>query len=91
MNPLSSELPFHFHVHNRLIISLKDFCIVIRKWPTFWQSNVYLNSNKRYFKSLQDHNRIFINSSRYQPRWQFFRFFLNSLLTLAAIFGTDDL
>ena len=33
MNPLSSELPFH--VHNWLIIGLKDFCIVIRKWPTF--------------------------------------------------------
>ena len=37
MNPLSSELPFH--VHNSLIISLKDFCIVIRKWPTFWPSS----------------------------------------------------
>ena len=36
MNPLSSELPFH--VHNWLIISLKDFCVVIRKWPTFWPS-----------------------------------------------------
>ena len=36
MNPLSSELPLH--VHNWLIISLKDFCIVIRKWPTFWPS-----------------------------------------------------
>ena len=36
MNPLSSELPFH--VHNWLIISLEDFCIVIRKWPTFWPS-----------------------------------------------------
>ena len=36
MNPLSSELTFH--VHNWLIISLKDFCIVIRKWPTFWPS-----------------------------------------------------
>ena len=32
MNPLSSELPFH--VHNWLISSLKDFSIVIRKWPT---------------------------------------------------------
>ena len=37
MNPLSSELPFH--VHNWLIISLKDFCIVIRKRPTFWPSS----------------------------------------------------
>ena len=36
MNPPSSELPFH--VHNWLIISLKDFCIVIRKWLTFWPS-----------------------------------------------------
>ena len=36
MNLLSSELPFH--VHNWLIISLNDFCIVIRKWPTFWPS-----------------------------------------------------
>ena len=31
-----------FHVHNWLIISLKDFCIVIRKWPTFWPSNLGL-------------------------------------------------
>ena len=36
MNPLSSELPFC--VHNWLIISLKNFCIVIRKWPTFLPS-----------------------------------------------------
>ena len=36
MNRISSELPFH--VHNCLIISLKDFCIVIRKWLTFWPS-----------------------------------------------------
>ena len=40
MNPLSSDLPFH--VHNWLIISLKDFCNVIRKWPTFWPSNCKL-------------------------------------------------
>ena len=38
INPLSSELPFH--VHNWLIISLKDFCIVIRKWLTFWPSTL---------------------------------------------------
>ena len=38
MNPLSSELPFH--VTNWLIISLKYFCIVIRKWPTFWPSSL---------------------------------------------------
>ena len=38
MNPLSSELPFH--AHNWLIISLEDFCIVIRKWPTFWPSSI---------------------------------------------------
>ena len=38
MNPLLSELPFH--AHNWLIISLKDFCIVIRKWPTFWPSRM---------------------------------------------------
>ena len=36
MNPILSELSFH--VHTWLIISLKDFCIVIRKWPTFWPS-----------------------------------------------------
>ena len=40
MNPLSSELPFH--VHNWLIISLEDFCIVIRKWPAFWPSSTLL-------------------------------------------------
>ena len=44
MNPLSSELPFR--VHNWLIISLKDFCIVIRKWPTFWPSMIYLDGRK---------------------------------------------
>ena len=33
MNPLSSELPFH--VHNWLIISLKDFCIVNQKMTNF--------------------------------------------------------
>ena len=42
MNPLSSEL--QFHVHNWLIISLKDFCIVIRKWPTFWPSTFHIPS-----------------------------------------------
>ena len=41
INPFSSELPFH--VHNWLIISLKDFCIVIRKWPPFWPSNKVLH------------------------------------------------
>ena len=48
MNPLSSELPFH--VHNWLIISLKDFCIVIRKWPSskilLWITN-FLNNRKQ--------------------------------------------
>ena len=29
MQPFSSELPFH--IHDWLIISLKDFCFVIRK------------------------------------------------------------
>ena len=43
MNPLSSELPFH--VHNWLIISFKDFCIVIRKWPTFWPSSVVVDGS----------------------------------------------
>ena len=33
MHLFSSELVFH--IHDWLIISLKDFCIVIRKWPTF--------------------------------------------------------
>ena len=41
MNPHSSELPFH--VHNWLIISLQDFCIVIRKWPTSWPSSIDLD------------------------------------------------
>ena len=49
MNPLSSELPFH--VHNWLIISLKDFCIVIRKWPTFWPSkSLDTTLNQNYLK-----------------------------------------
>ena len=36
MHPFSSELSFH--IHNWLIINLKDFCIVIRKWPSFLPS-----------------------------------------------------
>ena len=44
VNPLSSELPFH--VHNWLIISLKDYCIVIRKWLTSWLSAWYLDWRK---------------------------------------------
>ena len=36
MEPFSSELPYH--IHDWLIISLKDFCILIRKWPTFLPS-----------------------------------------------------
>ena len=36
MHLFSSELSFH--IHNWLIINLKDFCIVIRKWPTFLPS-----------------------------------------------------
>ena len=36
MEPFLSELPYH--IYDWLIISLKDFCIVIRKWPTFLPS-----------------------------------------------------
>ena len=36
VHPFSSELSFH--IHNWLIINLKDFCIVFRKWPTFLPS-----------------------------------------------------
>ena len=39
MLPILSELPFH--IHDWFIISLKDFCIVIRKWPTFWPSRLH--------------------------------------------------
>ena len=43
MIPLSSELPFH--VQNWLIISLKDVCIVGRKWPTFLPTSIESNHN----------------------------------------------
>ena len=46
MEPFSSELPYH--IHDWLIISLKDFCIVIRKWPTFLPSLNYLQLKKIY-------------------------------------------
>ena len=36
MEPFLSELPYH--IYDWLIINLKDFCIVIRKWPTFLPS-----------------------------------------------------
>ena len=52
INPPSSEL--QYHVHNWLIISLKDFCIVIRKWPTFWPSN-NLPENGYIFCHLTSH------------------------------------
>ena len=39
MPPFSSELPFH--IHDWLIISLKDCCIVIRKWQTFLPSSYF--------------------------------------------------
>ena len=42
MQPCSSELPFH--IHDWLIISLKDFCIVIRKWPPFLPS-IHITEN----------------------------------------------
>ena len=32
-DPLSSELPYH--IYDWLIISLNEFCIVIRKWQIF--------------------------------------------------------
>ena len=50
MNPLLSELPFH--VHNWLIIGLKDFCIVIRKWPTFWPSRFSVDLCSVYCRAL---------------------------------------
>ena len=50
MNPLSSELLFY--VHNCLIISLKDFCIVIRKWPTFLLSTANLSISGVLIKVL---------------------------------------
>ena len=39
MEPFLSELPYH--IYDWLIISLKDFCIVIRKWPTFLPSRMF--------------------------------------------------
>ena len=56
MNPLSSELPFH--VHKWLIISLQDFCIVIRKWPTFWPSILTRAVTINRFESIQVANRL---------------------------------
>ena len=50
MNPLSSELPFH--VHNWLIISLKDFCIVIRKWRTFLPSIMKVDFKEQFHRII---------------------------------------
>ena len=61
MNPLSSELPFH--VHNWLIISLKDFCIVIRKSQTFWPSRLVLFQNRHNRHNVQDIAFLRIHSS----------------------------
>ena len=72
MNPLSSELPFH--VHNWLIISLKDFCFVIRKWPTFWPSR-FLIDDHTYGLILKIlmlvlNNRLIVVSRR-RKNWTF--------------------
>ena len=44
MEPFLSELPYH--IYDWLIISLKNFCIVIRKWPTFLPSIHLLGISK---------------------------------------------
>ena len=44
MEPFLSELPYH--IYDWLIISLKDFCIVIRKWPTFLPSRTPLSKRR---------------------------------------------
>ena len=51
VNPLSSELPFH--VLNWLIIKLKQFCIVIRKWPTFWPSIIIIACYNKIYTALE--------------------------------------
>ena len=66
MNPLSSELPFH--VHNWLIISLQDFCIVIRKCPTFWSSTFFPEIREQckfQFTSVCGHVMSLAFNSRY--------------------------
>ena len=51
MEPFLSELPYH--IYDWLIISLKDFCIVIRKWPTFLPSStIGANSGANMFSIL---------------------------------------
>ena len=42
LKKLPFSLEWSFHIHNWLIISLEDFCIVtvIRNWPTFLPSSV---------------------------------------------------
>ena len=71
MNPLSSELPFH--VHNWLIIGLKDFCIVIRKWPTFWPSN----KNGTFWNYFKKHlMKIYTKAHQIAP---FFKIILEEL------------
>ena len=55
MRLFSSELSFH--IHNWLIINLKDFCIVIRKWPTFLPAtSLVLKCKKVLGKKLQEMN-----------------------------------
>ena len=55
MHPFPSELSFH--IHNWLIINLKDFCIVIRKWPTFLPStSLVLKYKKSFGNKLQEMN-----------------------------------
>ena len=54
MHPFSSELPFH--ICDWLIISLKDFCIVIRKWPTFLPSTSRVKVNNTLSDSCECRN-----------------------------------
>ena len=70
MEPFLSELPYH--IYDRLIISLKDFCIVIRKWPTFLPSNLQPNGPNPKLNTKSNPKPNPNPKPRLAPTWQYF-------------------
>ena len=63
MHQFSSELPFH--MHDWLIISLKDFCFVIRKWLTFFAIYLYTVKLKVYCMSSTNNDTVINSITRF--------------------------
>ena len=61
MEPFSSELPYR--IHDWLIISLKDICIVIRKSPTFLPSRYMYKYNIDTYSNINSSIKLLSTST----------------------------